>query len=55
MMNFWIPVVFGTFKLAILGVCMFLAIKSHREGARKEREKKELERLESLKALAPER
>ena len=50
-MNFWIPVIFGTFKLGILAVCMFLAIKSHREGARKEKEKKEMERLESLKAL----
>jgi hypothetical protein len=55
MMNFWVPLAFGTFKLGVLGVCMFLAIKSHREGARKEKEKKEMERLESLKALSQER
>lgn len=54
-MNFWVPLVFGIFKLGVLAVCMFLAIKSHREGARKEKEKKEMERLESLKALAQER
>ncbi|WP_156395150.1 hypothetical protein [Achromobacter sp. Root565] len=54
MMNFWVPLVFGIFKLGVLAVCMFLAIKSHREGARKEKEKKELERLETLKALAQE-
>lgn len=55
MMNFWVPVVFGTFKLVVLGVCMFLAIKSHRDGARKEKEKKEMERLESLRGLTQER
>ncbi len=43
MMNFWFPVVFGTFKLLVLGTGMFLAIKSHRDGARKEREEKEKE------------
>ena len=38
-MNFWVPVVFGTFKLLVLGTGMFLAIKSHRDGAKKDREK----------------
>lgn len=41
MMDFWVPLVFGTFKLLVLGTCMFLAIKSHRDGARKEKEKRE--------------
>lgn len=53
-MNFWVPLAFGTFKVGVLAVCMFLAIKSHREGARKEKEKKEMERLESLKAQTQE-
>jgi Sec-independent protein translocase protein TatA len=44
MMNFWFPVVFGTFKLLVLGTGMFLAIKSHRDGARKEREEREKEK-----------
>ncbi|SAI71656.1 Uncharacterised protein [Bordetella ansorpii] len=39
MMDFWVPVVFGTFKLLVLGICLFLAIKSHYDGARKEKEK----------------
>lgn len=40
MMDYWVPAVFGAFKLIVLGTCMFLAIKSHRDGARKEKEKK---------------
>ncbi len=39
-MNFWVPVVFGTFKLLVLGTGMFLAIKSHYDGAKKEKEMK---------------
>ncbi|WP_144631878.1 hypothetical protein [Bordetella genomosp. 13] len=38
-MDFWVPVVFGTFKLLVLGTCMFLGIKSHYDGAKKEKEK----------------
>lgn len=34
-MNFWVPVVFGTFKLLVLGTGMFLAIKSHYDGEKK--------------------
>ncbi|HEY9274658.1 MULTISPECIES: hypothetical protein [Achromobacter] len=41
MMNFWVPLVFGTFKLLVLGTGMFLAIKSHRDGEKKEKEEKE--------------
>lgn len=41
MMDFWVPVVFGAFKLLVLGTCMFLAIKSHYDGAKKEKEEKE--------------
>lgn len=40
MMNFWVPVVLGTFKVLVLGTFMFLAIKSHYDGAKKEKEKK---------------
>lgn len=44
MMNFWVPVVFGTFKLVVLGTGMFLAIKSHYDGEKKDKaKKKELE------------
>ncbi|MGB3433973.1 hypothetical protein [Achromobacter sp.] len=43
MMNFWVPLVFGTFKLLVLGTGMFLAIKSHRDGEKKEKEEKEKE------------
>ncbi|WP_157666586.1 hypothetical protein [Bordetella genomosp. 13] len=39
MMNFWVPVVFGTFKLLVLGTGMFFAIKSHYDGEKKEKEK----------------
>ncbi|MEN4919331.1 hypothetical protein ABE485_11705 [Achromobacter spanius] len=40
MMNFWVPVVLGAFKVLVLGTFMFLAIKSHYDGAKKEKEKK---------------
>jgi hypothetical protein len=40
-MNFWVPVVFGTFKLLVLGTGMFLAIKSHYDGEKKEKKEKE--------------
>lgn len=43
MMNFWVPVVFGTFKLLVLGTGMFLAIKSHYDGEKKEKKEKEKE------------
>lgn len=35
MMNFWVPVVFGTFKLLVLGTGMFFAIKSHYDGEKR--------------------
>ncbi len=38
-MNFWIPVVFGAFKLLVLGTFMFLAIKSHYDGEKAEKAK----------------
>ncbi|WP_146196899.1 hypothetical protein [Achromobacter pulmonis] len=41
MMNFWIPVVFGTFKLLVLGTGMYLAIKSHYDGEKEEKKKKQ--------------
>lgn len=40
MMNFWVPVIFGTFKLLVLGTGMFLAIKSHYDGEKKEKKEK---------------
>ena len=36
MMNFWVPVVLGTFKILVLGTGMFFAIKSHYDGAKGE-------------------
>jgi len=41
----WIPVFFITFKVLVLGTAMFFAIKSHRDGEKKE---KEVEKLEAL-------
>ncbi|CAB3822125.1 hypothetical protein LMG26842_01384 [Achromobacter dolens] len=51
-MNFWVPVIFGTFKILVLGTGMFLAIKSHHEGARKDKEKmkKEQEKEKEMSA-----
>ncbi|CUJ59510.1 MULTISPECIES: hypothetical protein [Achromobacter] len=43
MMNFWVPVIFGTFKVLVLGTGMFLAIKSHYDGEKKEKKEKEKE------------
>ena len=42
MMNFWVPVVLGTFKILVLGTGMFFAIKSHYDGAKRIRKKKEI-------------
>lgn len=39
----WVPIVFGTFKLLVLGIAMFFAIKWHYD---KDKEKKEREREE---------
>jgi len=47
MMNFWVPVVFGTFKLLVLGTGMFLAIKSHYDGEKKGQGESEAEGDES--------
>ncbi|WP_142097041.1 hypothetical protein [Bordetella hinzii] len=49
MMNFWVPVVFGAFKLIVLGTFMFLAIKSHHDGekAEKAKQKEMMARQES--------
>lgn len=44
-MNFWVPVIFGAFKLIVLGTFMFLAIRSHREGEKEDKKKKELQAL----------
>lgn len=43
-MNFWVPVVFGTFKILVLGTGMFFAIKSHYDGEKKEKKAKEKEK-----------
>lgn len=34
----WIPVVFITFKLSVLGAAMFFSIRSHRDKAKEEQE-----------------
>lgn len=49
-MNFWVPVIFGTFKMLVLGTGMFLAIKSHYDGAKKDKEKLEREKEKEMKA-----
>lgn len=42
----WVPIVFGIFKLGVLGVAMFYAIKWHRdkdkEAAQKKREEEQM-------------
>ncbi|WP_163026087.1 hypothetical protein [Ochrobactrum sp. SFR4] len=42
----WVPIVFGTFKLLVLGICMFFAIKWHydkdKEEAQRKREEAQL-------------
>lgn len=38
-MDFWVPVVLGAFKLIVLGTCLFFAVKSHYDGAKIEKEK----------------
>jgi hypothetical protein len=40
-MDFWVPAVFGAFKLIVLFTCMFFAVKSHYDEARKARENKQ--------------
>ncbi|WP_175191122.1 hypothetical protein [Achromobacter deleyi] len=47
MMNFWVPVIFGTFKLLVLGTGMFLAIKSHYDGEKKDKEKQKEKEIEA--------
>lgn len=34
----WIPIVFITFKLTVLGTALFFSIKTHREKAKEEQE-----------------
>ena len=36
----WIPIVFVTFKVLVLGTCMFFAIKWHYDQGKKEKEKR---------------
>jgi len=36
----WVPIVFGAFKLIVLGIGMFFAIKSHYDEGKKEKAKK---------------
>ena len=35
----WVPIFLITFKLLVLGTCIFLAIKSHHDGEKEEKEK----------------
>ncbi|WP_164885910.1 hypothetical protein [Paenirhodobacter populi] len=39
-MNFWVPVIFGLFKIGVLVTVIFLSIKSHRDGEKEEKERK---------------
>ena len=45
----WIPIVFITFKLSVIGAAMFFSIRSHRD---KEREEQEEERQRQARAAA---
>ncbi|SAI41316.1 Uncharacterised protein [Bordetella ansorpii] len=49
MMDFWVPVVLGAFKLIVLGTCLFFAVKSHYDGARLEKEKAAKAKAEEMK------
>ncbi|MFC3058613.1 hypothetical protein [Paenirhodobacter populi] len=40
-MDFWVPVIFGLFKIGVLVTVIFLSIKSHRDGEKEEKRKKE--------------
>ena len=35
----WVPIFLITFKLLVLGTCMFLGIKSHHDGEKEEKAK----------------
>jgi large-conductance mechanosensitive channel len=50
MMDAWVPLALGTIKFIVLGTCCFFAIKSHRDGARKEKAE-EKEREKKMKGL----
>jgi hypothetical protein len=50
----WIPIVFGTFKVLVLGTSMFFAIKWHYDQGKKEREKamgRKMEKGEEMRAV----
>ena len=45
----WVPIVFITFKLLVLGTVVFFSIKSHRDKEKEEREE-EIERQNRINA-----
>ena len=47
-MNSVVPIVFGTFKLLVLAIGMFFAIKSHYDEGKKVKEKKRLQAEQAL-------
>ncbi|MDQ9169392.1 hypothetical protein Q8A64_03095 [Oxalobacteraceae bacterium R-40] len=50
----WIPIVFWTFKVLVLGTSMFFAIKWHYDQGKKEREKemgRKMEKEEEMRAV----
>lgn len=58
-MDLWVPLVLGLFKLGVLVTAIVFSIKSHREGEREAKRKKELEEQlatteGTTDALAPE-
>lgn len=56
-MDAWVPLALGTIKFIVLGTCCFFAIKSHRDGARKEKaeEKEREEKDEGIAVSQPPR
>ena len=53
MMNFWVPVAFGAFKLIVLCTFMFLAIKSHYDGEKREKEKEKERAMKEKEMKGP--
>ncbi len=48
----WVPILLGTFKLAVFGTGMFFAIKWHHDQARKKKEEEEAARQALLEPAA---
>lgn len=52
-MNFWVPVGLGLFKLSVLIAAVFFSIKSHRDGEKAQKRKKEADEQRAANASDP--